>query len=115
MSEWTSEQEREFRCLAAREAVGMLLDGEQARLDELSASRRECLGEVTAECPVGDLEGDIGKCLRDIAAAIREHTAAQENTQREKWRRQKAAYRAGRKTHAGNGEREAVPPTARLG
>ena len=92
MSEWTSEQEREFRDLAAKEAIDAKFAPEQMqRLEALTKLRREFLGE----CPVIDDDSDYLSALWDIAAAIREHTAAQLNSQREKWRRQKQAQRKG--------------------
>ena len=100
MSEWTSEQEREFRDLAAKEAIDAKFAPEQMqRLEALTKLRREFLGDVlgnaTAECPVIDDDSDYLSALWDIAAAIREQTAAQLNSQREKWRRQKQAQRSG--------------------
>ena len=89
--QWTSEQEEEYRCLAAREVTGMLLlDGEQVRYGELSNARRECLGDVPEAYL---LPPAIGAALADVAKAIREHTEAMKESQREKWRRAKRAQR----------------------
>jgi hypothetical protein len=89
--QWTSEQEAEFRCLAAREATGMLQNmASYIRYGELSNARRECLGDVPETYL---LPPAIGAALADVAKAIREHTEAMKESQREKWRRAKRAQR----------------------
>jgi len=98
MSEWTSEREREFRDLAAKEAIDAKFTPEQMqRLEALTKLRREFfVGMPEAYM----LPPAIGAALADVAKAIREHTAAQLNSQREKWRRQKQAQRKGERLRA---------------